>query len=148
MSGRYFSSKVQFMGQTFDSKEELKAYLMLKDMERRGEISQLHRQVSFEIIPQLLKKRILHLKTKDKTEWVVAVRQKVYTCDFLYREGDRIVILEVKNFFTKQARDYPLRRDLMARKIVLHNDKRHCETFTFKEYTQEKNGKYKIITIV
>lgn len=148
MAGRYFQKKVSYFGITFDSQEEANVYLYLRERLRKGEISQLHRQVAFEIIPRLTKTEVKHLKTKDKLVERLVARQKVYTCDFLYREGNKIVIIEVKNYFTKQARDYPLRRDLMAQKILEHNKRRGKETFSFQEVTQMRNKQIKTIIIV
>lgn len=148
MAGRYFQTKVTYYGITFDSKEEANVYLLLRERMQRGEISQLRRQVSFEIIPRLAKQEVKHLKTKDKIVERLVARQKIYTCDFLYREGDKIVILEVKNYFTKTARDYPLRRDLMAQKILEHNMRRESDTFSFREVTQMKNKQIKTTIIV
>lgn len=146
MAQKYFARKVEFDGITFDSREEMKEYIILKDRLSKGEISQLHRQVMFEIIPRLTKKVIVHLKTKDKVVDKFIEQRKVYTCDFLYREGDSIIIEEVKSFMSRQARDFPLRRALMLKKILEHNNKRGRDTFKFREVVLEKNGKHKITT--
>lgn len=148
MAGRYFGHKVTIKGIEFDSKVEADVYFRLCEKEKAGEISQLRRQVSFEIIPKLTQKEIKHLKTKDKIVERLVSRRKIYTCDFLFRQGDKIVILEVKNFIIKLARDYPLRRDLMAQKILVHNEKRGRNTFSFIEIEQLKNKQLKQTRIV
>lgn len=146
MAQKYFAHKVEFDGIIFDSKEEMREYLILKDRLKKGEISQLHRQISFEIVPRLTKRVLVHLKTKDKYVDKFIEQRKVYTCDFLYREGDHIIIEEVKSFMSRMARDYPIRRALMMQKILRHNNLRGHDTFLFREVVLEKNGKHKITT--
>lgn len=120
---KYGASKVTFQGITFDSKVEMQRYLYLKDMERKGEISGLRRQVKFEIIPKVTKEFPKQLKTKVKYETRVVEKATSYTCDFLYKEKGKYVIEDVKNAYSQDIRDYPLRRKLMVQKIYTHNAK-------------------------
>ena len=47
---KFNARKVYVKGMMFDSKKEAERYLILLDMERRGEIQDLERQVKFEIL--------------------------------------------------------------------------------------------------
>ena len=87
-------------------------------MESKGIISDLKTQVQFEIIPKLIKKKIVHLKTKDKIVERVEEMAAHYTCDFAYLHDGKLVVEEIKSKATKLARDYPLRRKLI--KHLLH----------------------------
>jgi len=90
---KYNARKCEFAGMTFDSRAELRRYKELRLLERAGEITDLRRQVEYELIP------------KQKGE-----RRAVYTADFVYREGGREIVEDVKGVKT---RDYILRRKLM-----------------------------------
>ena len=48
---KYGNHKITMGGIKFDSKKEAERWFILKDMEKRGEISQLARQVKFVLIP-------------------------------------------------------------------------------------------------
>ena len=48
---KYHSRKVQIENIVFDSQKEAQRYCELKLLEKKGEISQLQRQVPFELIP-------------------------------------------------------------------------------------------------
>lgn len=71
----------------------MQRYLVLKDAESKGVISDLQRQVKFELIPSIKEEYIKHLKTKDKTETRTVQLAITYTCDFQYIK-DGITIVE------------------------------------------------------
>lgn len=80
----------------FDSTSEYQRYLLLLDMERNGEITDLKRQVTFELLPQQTKVVRKQLKTKIK-EVIKVVEQDVnYTCDFTYYKDGEYVVEEFK----------------------------------------------------
>lgn len=128
-----FKHKVTYQGIEFDSKDEMMRYIDLCDRRKRGEISCLHRQVSFLLIPRQSKMVVKHLKTKDKMVEKFLENPAIYTCDFLYIEGDTYIMEDVKTFFTRQETDWPLRRKLMVQKIQAHNSKNHGQ-WIFREY--------------
>ena len=66
MWNKYGNKKVDTLDGTFDSKGEHLRWLFLKDAERRGEISNLRRQVTYTLIPPVHYYATVHLKTKDK----------------------------------------------------------------------------------
>ena len=56
-----------------------------------------------------------------------------YTADFVYEENGKIIIEEVKSRGTMLARDYPLRRKLIRKKIVEMNNSLGVERYEFRE---------------
>ena len=90
---KYNARKCEYSGMIFDSKKELARYKELELLERAGEISNLRRQVEFELIP------------KQPGE-----RKAVYTADFVYTENGKEIVEDVKGMKT---RDYIIRRKLM-----------------------------------
>ena len=64
---KYGNKKITIpSGEVFDSKREYQRWLILKEAETKGIISDLERQPTFELIPKITEKYIKHLKTKDK----------------------------------------------------------------------------------
>lgn len=89
---KYGNKKVEFQGILFDSKREMQRWLILKDAEAKGVISELQRQVTFELIPAVIEEYVVHLKTKDKIQTRVAQRPITYTADACYiKDGEFIV---------------------------------------------------------
>ena len=72
-------------GITHDSVKEANRWCELKLLERAGRISDLRRQVKFELIPKQEGERAIH-----------------YIADFVYIENGRQVVEEVKGFRTKE----------------------------------------------
>lgn len=121
-----FKHKVTYQSIEFDSKDEMMRYIDLCDRQKRGEISCLHRQVSFLLIPKQSKMVVKRLKTKDKMVEKFLENPAIYTCDFLYLENGVYVCEDTKSIFTRSVvEDYPLRRKLMVQKIQTHNSKNH-----------------------
>ena len=69
---KYHNRKTQIENIVFDSKKEAQRYCELKLLEKKGEISQLQRQVPFELIPAEV--------GADKKK----LRSIVYIADFVY----------------------------------------------------------------
>lgn len=130
---KYFSSKVKMYGMSFDSKTEASHYMKLKTRQENGEITNLQLQVEFEIIPKLVVDELKVLKTKTKLVHKVLERAAHYTADFVYEENGKIIIEEVKSRGTMLARDYPLRRKLIRKKIVEMNNSLGVERYEFRE---------------
>lgn len=130
---KYFSSKVKMYGMTFDSKTEASHYMKLKTRQDNGEITNLQLQVEFEIIPKLVVDELKVLKTKTKLVHKVLERAAHYTADFVYEEKGKIIIEEVKSRGTMLARDYPLRRKLIRKKIAEMNNSLGVERYEFRE---------------
>lgn len=142
---KYFSKKVKNEHGVFDSKTEYERFLYLKHQEDIGVISFLKRQVRFEIIPKLIKKEKIQLKTKTKEVYRVDEMAAHYTSDFTYINANgQFVISECKGGGTLQRlADYVLRRKLIKRIIYLHNEEVGFEDWIFEEYIPTKPKKKK-----
>ena len=93
-SGRFKPKKVENEYGVFDSRSEYERYLLLLDMERNGLITDLKRQVTYELLPQQTKVVRKALKTKVKEVVKVAEQDMKYTCDFTYYDKDGEFIAE------------------------------------------------------
>lgn len=93
---KYNNKKVEYNGILFDSKKEKDRFVFLKDAEEQGLISNLQRQVKFELLPAIKEKYIKHLKTKEK-ECERTVQLAIsYTCDFQYEKDGVMVVEDIK----------------------------------------------------
>ncbi len=90
---KYHNRKTVIDGITFDSAKEARRYMELKLLERAGEISNLQRQVKYDLIPKRGKERSV-----------------TYIADFVYQEKGNTVVEDVKGVRTKE---YILKRKLM-----------------------------------
>ena len=90
----------------FDSNKELNYYLILKDRQKKGEITDLKRQVTIEILPAFT----------DVTG--AKHRALTYVADFTYTEvkTSSKVIVDVKGFKTEV---YKIKRKLLAYKGII-----------------------------
>lgn len=79
-------------GVTFDSKAEMKRWLVLSDLLEKGEIKNLQRQIKYPLI------------LPDGTPIKIGNRQSSYIADFVYDENGQQVIEDVKGFFTPAAK--------------------------------------------
>ena len=93
-SGRFKPQKVENEYGAFDSKSEYERYLLLLDMERNGLITDLKRQVTYELLPKQTKIVRKALKTKVKEVVKVVEQDMKYTCDFTYYDKDGEFIAE------------------------------------------------------
>ena len=106
---KYYSRKVTRNGITFDSVKEARRYSELLLLEKAGAITDLQRQVEFELIPAQREPDRVGVrggKIKGKT-----IEQKCsYVADFVYQENGNTVVEDTKGFRTK---DYIIKRKLM-----------------------------------
>lgn len=133
------SKKVHNEYGDFDSDTEWLVFkqIILPKVES-GEADNLEFHVTFEIIPKLTIQVPVVLKTKTKYVERVLERAAEYTCDFLYHsvQDDTIHIVEAKSNYSAKARDYPLRKKLIHRKIVEWNKELGWEKYKFDEYKE------------
>ena len=90
---KYHAVKTSFNGIVFDSKKEAHRYYELSILQAAGEISNLQRQVTYELIP------------KQDGE-----RACTYKADFVYQENGKTVVEDVKGVRTDA---YTIKRKLM-----------------------------------
>lgn len=106
---KYHSRKVTRDGMTFDSIKEYRRYCELTLLEKAGKITDLKRQVEFELIPAQREPDTIGKRggiKKGKT-----IEQKCsYIADFVYVENGIPIVEDTKGFRTP---DYIIKRKLM-----------------------------------
>lgn len=107
---KYGNRKLVNADGEFDSKGEYLRWLVLRDAEKEGKISNLRRQVSFELLPTQYRDVVVQLKTKDKTLRRVAERPVTYIADFVYVKDGETVAEDFKGFPDDK---YPIKRKMM-----------------------------------
>lgn len=111
---KYGSKKVTCGGEVFDSKKEARRFQALKILEKAGDITDLRRQVPFELIPnQYVPTDEIYRKgpKKGQPKMKLAERKCVYIADFVYIDSSgRKVVEDTKGVRTK---DYIIKRKLM-----------------------------------
>ena len=84
--------------EVFDSKHEMRRWIELQFMLRAGKITDLRRQVPFELIPA------------QKRDGKTVERPVKYIADFVYTENGETVVEDAKGLRTKE---YIIKRKLM-----------------------------------
>lgn len=102
---KYGNKKTIVDGINFDSKKESERYLVLKDMLRKKEITELQLQPKF-----LLQDSF---KYKDKVE-----RKIYYIADFSYKKDGKLIVEDVKSFATKRDKVYIIKKKLFLYKYT------------------------------
>ena len=95
---KYGAKKVTVNGETFDSQKEYRRFCELSLLEKAGKVTNLQRQVKFELIPS------------QRIDGKVVERACTYVADFVYTENGKKVVEDTKGFKTK---DYIIKRKLM-----------------------------------
>lgn len=93
---KYGNRRVVYNGIEFDSVKEKDRYIVLKKAEDAGLISELQRQVAYELIPKVTENVIKRLKTKDKVIERFVQSSIVYICDFQYEKNGVTVVEDIK----------------------------------------------------
>ena len=109
MTNKYHSKKVTVNGITYDSKKEMQRHLLLLDMERRGEISDLQRQVKFVLIPAQREPDTIGSRGGVRKGKLIE-RECAYVADFVYSKNGERIVEDTKGVRTK---DYIIKRKLM-----------------------------------
>ncbi len=97
-------------GVVHDSKKEAVRWTELKLMEKAGLISDLKRQVKYELIPSQCEYYSEVKNGKVKHKYKVLERACYYIADFVYQENGKTVVEDTKGMRTK---DYVIKRKLM-----------------------------------
>ena len=95
-NGRFKAHPIDTEYGHFDSTSEYQRYLVLLDMEQNGAITDLKRQITFQLLPQQTKVVTKQLKTKIKEIIKIVEQDMVYTCDFTYYKDGKYVAEEFK----------------------------------------------------
>lgn len=106
---KYNAKRITCEHGTFDSKKEFKRFLDLREKERRGEITDLRRQVPFELIPKTrLPRPYINGKRMKYSEQAVK-----YFADFTYYRDGEFIVEDVKSKATAHKDSYILKKKLM-----------------------------------
>ena len=95
---KYHNKKITRNGITFDSLKEYRRFCELSLLEKAGAITDLKRQVKYELIPS------------QRIAGKVVERSCTYVADFVYKQNGETVVEDTKGVKTK---DYIIKRKLM-----------------------------------
>lgn len=113
MRTKYGNKKITVGGEVFDSRKELRRYNQLMVLQSRGEISDLKRQVEYELIPnqyEIITRYSEKTGKRLKDEKRLVERKVCYVADFVYLKGGETIVEDTKGVKTK---DYILKRKMM-----------------------------------
>lgn len=97
---KYNAKKIKNADGTFDSKHEYERWIGLKNLQYQGYISDLRRQVEYELIPkQMLNGKIAEMPCS-------------YRADFVYTLNGETVVEDAKGYKTPEY--------IIKRKLMLH----------------------------
>lgn len=98
MYRKYRNKKIDTAEGRFDSEKEYSRWVDLKWMQRAGQINDLQRQVTFELLPS------------QKIDGKVVERPVKYIADFVYMQNGEKVVEDVKGL---KLPEYIIKRKLM-----------------------------------
>lgn len=117
MGTKYKSKSIIIDGIVFQSKKEGRRWTELRMLERVGEITNLHRQVPFILIPEQRLPGTETYKSGPRKGQVkpgpVLERKVTYIADFMYEQNGKVVVEDTKGMRTKE---YVIKRKLMLYK--------------------------------
>lgn len=131
-------------GTEYDSREE---YLYHQILKAAPDVSHIHRQTKFNIFPPVFMLVPKQLKTKVRYDRRLMISGHGYKPDFIFFEGDRLIICDVKSKYTHSLREFRITAKGIVSKIVAHNKKRHGgnPVIVFREAVHIKKNEWKII---
>jgi hypothetical protein len=102
---------------TFDSLKEYRKFRELSLLEKAGEITDLQRQVEFELIPAQYEEiptgevyKRGERQGQPKIKRVCVEKSVKYIADFVYKENGKTIVMDTKGVKTK---DYILKRKML-----------------------------------
>ena len=121
---KYSNRKITRDGMTFDSLKEYRRFRELHLLEQAGEVTDLKRQVEFELIPAQYEEvptgecyKRGERKGEPKMKRVCLELSVKYIADFVYKRNGKTIVEDTKGFKTK---DYILKRKML---LYLHGIK-------------------------
>ena len=108
---KYNAKKTVVEGRTVDSRKEARRYIDLKEMQKAGRISNLRRQISYELIPQYREPDVIGPRGGHRKGKVIE-SACYYVADFVYtdEETGEEIVEDTKGFRTAE---YRIKRKLM-----------------------------------
>lgn len=115
MRSKYGNKKIKYNGEVFDSRKEARRWCELLLLQKAGDISELKRQVEFEIIPAQYEivKRVSKTGKPLKDGKKLVERRACYVADFVYRDKEGNIVVEDTKSEATKTKDYILKRKLM-----------------------------------
>ena len=113
MRSKYNAKKTVLDGITFDSKKEARRWQELKLLEKAGKISNLQRQVPYELIPKQTEKVVRYSAKTGKRlqDGEKALERAVcYVADMVYTQDGKTIVEDTKGVRTPE---YIIKRKLM-----------------------------------
>lgn len=92
-------------GNGFDSRKEARRWQELCLLQRAGKITDLRRQVPFELIPA------------QYADGKCVERAVKYVADFVYTENREVIVEDVKSEATRKNKEYIIKRKLMLYRL-------------------------------
>lgn len=115
MRRKFNNKKVEHQGIIFDSIGERDRWIFLQTAQENGEIENLNRQVTYELIPKQVIRKFVKLKTKQKLVERCFTRPITYTADFTYiktnEDGSKEFVVEDFKGFPNDR--WPIKKALM-----------------------------------
>lgn len=108
---KYHANKIEINGEKFDSMKEFRRFSYLKDLEEKGEISDLRRQVKYILIPTQREPDSVGARGGIKKGKMIE-KECSYFADFVYKipGAEKEIVEDTKGFRTT---DYIIKRKLM-----------------------------------
>lgn len=117
---KYHSKKVIVNGNTYDSRKEYRRFCELSLLQRAGAITELQRQVEFELIPAQREPDTVGVRGGIKKGKVIE-RKCCYVADFVYKKNGKLVVEDVKGYKKGTAYDlFSIKRKLMLLNYGIH----------------------------
>ena len=107
---KYHNKKIQHGDEVFDSQHELHRWLELILLQRAGKITDLRRQVKYELVPVQREPDQYGIHGGLRKRGKVIEKAVSYTADFVYRENGETVVEDAKGVRTDK---YIIKRKLM-----------------------------------
>lgn len=115
MMSKYRAKKVNYQGLVFDSKFELTYYVYLQELVKQGKITNLQRQVNYELVPR---------QTDENNKF--KYHPVEYKSDFEYDDCEQIHhTVDTKGFKTTDFR--------IKQKLFYYRTNREIECVTYKD---------------
>lgn len=110
---KYGNHKIVNRFGEFDSTLEWDRFVFLSNRQKEGIISNLRRQVEYELIPTQYKSVEVQLKTKTKIVEKVAEQPCSYRADFVYERGGETIVEDCKGAKDVITADFKIKKKLM-----------------------------------
>lgn len=110
---KYNASVIEWEGQVFDSRKEMRRYKALRQAEKAGAISDLQRQVRYCLIPAQREPDAIGPRGGVKKGKVIE-KECAYVADFVYLQNGETIVEDVKGYRDGGAyRVFTIKRKLM-----------------------------------